>query len=45
MTKESLIQPYGIAADNNFYMTNHQDLIFVPEVELRIINGWPKKIR
>ena len=35
MTKESLIQPYGIAADNNFYMTNHQDLIFVPEVELR----------
>ena len=35
MTKESLIQPYGIAADKNFYMTNHQDLIFVPEVELR----------
>ena len=35
MTKESLIQPYGIAADNNFYMTNHQDLTFVPEVELR----------
>lgn len=35
MTKESLIQPYGIAADNNFYMTNHQDLIFVPEVELK----------
>lgn len=35
MIKELLIQFYGIVVDNNFYMINYQDFIFVFEVELR----------